>query len=59
MRHDAQHYEHLSDQALRAAQHASSLGERIRHLETACEYAKLASAERKRSNVYHMNSHRR
>ena len=59
MLHPADHYERLSDEALGAAGRVPSLDERIRHLEKAYEYAKMASAERKRMNVYDMNSHRR
>jgi hypothetical protein len=49
----------MCDGALKAAETAVSLGERIMHLEKACEYAKMAAAERKRSNVYEIISHGR
>ncbi len=52
----AEHYEHMSAQALNAAERAATLNERIRHLETAHRYARLASAERQRSNVYGFSS---
>ena len=52
----ADHFEHLSDQALRAADQAFTRDQRIRHLEKAYEYAKMAAAERTRSNVYDFSS---
>jgi len=59
MQNAADHYLHMSDHELNAAERAATLNERISHLENAFEYAKLASAERKRSNVYEFSSHRR
>jgi hypothetical protein len=52
MLHAAEHFEHMSDEELRAADAAATLDERIRHLEAAQRYAQMACAERKRSNVY-------
>ena len=58
MLHAAEHYEHMSEDALTAAEHATTPDARIRHLETAHRYAKLACAERQRSNIYGFSSHR-
>jgi hypothetical protein len=55
----AEHYELESTRAFEAAERASSIDERISHLEKAHEYARWASAERRRSNVYAINSHQR
>ena len=59
MLHAAEHYELESTRARDAAERAATFGERIRHLEKAQEFARMASAERKRSNVYEFSSHRR
>ena len=59
MVHPAEQYELMCDKELKAAKHATTVEERILHLEKASEYAKLAAAERKRSNVYDIGSHRR
>jgi hypothetical protein len=59
MLHSAEHYELESTRALQAAEQANSVGQRIRLLQKAHEYAKMASAERRRSNVYEFSSHRR
>jgi hypothetical protein len=58
MGHDGQQNEDLCDEALAAANRAITLGERIRLFEQACGYARLASLDRKRSNVYRIGSHR-
>ncbi len=55
----ADHYELESKRAFAAAERAASLNERVRYLETAQRYAKLAYAERKRSNVYGFSSNAR
>ena len=52
MLHALEHYELESARALEAAECATTLHERMRHLDTASRYAHLACAERKRSNVY-------
>jgi hypothetical protein len=57
--HAAEHYELESLRARSAAERAATVSERIRHLEIAQRYAKLASGERKRSNVYGFNLNRR
>lgn len=48
----AKHYELESTRAFEAADRAATIDERIRQLEKANEYARWASAERRRSNVY-------
>jgi hypothetical protein len=57
MLHAEEHYVLESKRALEAAERATTVDERIRHLATANRYIKLASAERKRSNVYGFTSH--
>jgi len=52
MLHAAEHYELESKRALDAAERAATLAERMRHLQSAREYAQMACAERKRSNIY-------
>jgi hypothetical protein len=52
MLHAEKHYVLESKRALEAAERATTVDERIRQLATANRYAKLACAERKRSNVY-------
>jgi len=54
----AEHYELMSIRARKAAEEAVTLNERIRHLETALRYAKLACAERKRPNLHEFTSSR-
>jgi len=52
MLHAAEHYELESKRAFEAAERAATINDRIRHLEAAQRYAKLASAERRRFNIY-------
>ena len=52
MLHAAEHYELESQRAFDAAERAATLHERIRLLESARIYAQMASAERRKSNVY-------
>jgi hypothetical protein len=59
MLHAAEHYENMSEEALKAADRAATVDERLRHREKAHEYAKMACAERERTNVYAFSSHRR
>jgi transcription elongation GreA/GreB family factor len=59
MLHATEHYELESKRALKAAERATTLHERIRLLETARRYAQLACAERRRSNVYAFGPARR
>jgi hypothetical protein len=59
MLHAAEHYELMSERAFNAAEHAATLDERIRELHSARIYAQMASAERKRSNVFELRPTRR
>jgi hypothetical protein len=52
MLHAAEHYEFESQRALDSAERAATLHERIRLLESARIYAQMASAERRKANVY-------
>ena len=54
----AEHYEIESKRLLDAAERAATIDERIRHLEKAHEYARWATAERRRSNLYTIDSNR-
>jgi hypothetical protein len=56
MLHAAEHYELESKRAHDAAERATTVREHIRHLQTAQKYAKLASAARKRLNIYGFTS---
>ena len=59
MLYAAEHYELESQRALDAAKRAATFNERARHLEAAQRYAKMASAERQRSNIYEFSPSQR
>ncbi len=54
----AVHYELESTRALAAAERAVTVEERMRHLERADHYAKLASAQHRRFKLYEFSAHR-
>ena len=57
MPHSAERYEYLSDHCLNEAQRAATCDERVSYLRKAYEFAQMASAERKRLNVYEISAH--